>query len=99
MTSPDRTLAADVLALTRALIERPSVSPDDCGCQELLIERLQRVGFEVERMRFGAVDNFWAERTGIPAKVGWRTTAACGVRRPHGCGAAGSAGAMGVTPV
>ena len=64
MTSPDRTLAADVLALTRALIERPSVSPDDCGCQELLIERLQRVGFEVERMRFGAVDNFWAERAG-----------------------------------
>ena len=64
MTSPDRTLAADVLALTRALIERPSVSPDDSGCQELLIERLQRVGFEVERMRFGAVDNFWAERAG-----------------------------------
>ena len=69
MTSPDRTLAADVLALTRALIERPSVSPDDCGCQELLIERLQRVGFEVERMRFGAVDNFWAERAGTPGQA------------------------------
>lgn len=49
-----------VLRLTEALIEKPSVSPQDCGCQELLIERLRRVGFDVERMRFGKVDNFWA---------------------------------------
>lgn len=50
-----------VLALTQALVARPSVSPDDAGCQELLIERLEAAGFAVERMRFGEVDNFWAE--------------------------------------
>ena len=52
--------AEQVLALTEALIERPSVSPNDCGCQELMLERLARSGFECERMRFGDVDNFWA---------------------------------------
>ena len=56
-----RSLADDVLALTRALVARPSVSPGDAGCQELLIERLEGAGFAVERMRFGEVDNFWAE--------------------------------------
>ena len=59
-----------VLRLTTALIERPSVSPNDCGCQELLIERLQRLGFVVERMRFGEVDNFWASRgSGSPRLI------------------------------
>jgi succinyl-diaminopimelate desuccinylase len=50
------------LDLTRALIARPSVSPADGGCQELLIARLRPLGFAVERMRFGEVDNFWAVR-------------------------------------
>lgn len=50
------------LALTKALIARPSVTPEDQGCQEILIERLQTLGFQVERLRFGEVDNFWAER-------------------------------------
>ena len=59
-----------VLRLTAALIERPSVSPEDRGCQELLIERLQGLGFGVERMRFGKVDNFWASRgEGAPRLV------------------------------
>ena len=65
MNSPDArgigAPVADVLALTKALIRRRSVSPDDAGCQELLIERLQRAGFAVERMPFGPVANFWAE--------------------------------------
>ena len=64
MTSPDGALTDDVLALTSALIARPSVSPEDGGCQDLLIERLERAGFAVERMRFGPVDNFWAEHVG-----------------------------------
>ncbi|MDE0039764.1 MAG: succinyl-diaminopimelate desuccinylase [Gammaproteobacteria bacterium] len=51
----------EVLALTQALVGHPSVSPDDAGCQELLIGRLEGAGFAVERMRFGEVDNFWAE--------------------------------------
>lgn len=54
----------EVLALTQALVGRASVSPDDAGCQELLIERLEGAGFAVERMRFGAVDNFWAVHPG-----------------------------------
>ena len=64
MISTDAALTDDVLALTRALIARPSVSPEDGGCQDLLIERLERAGFAVERMRFGPVDNFWAEHVG-----------------------------------
>ena len=50
------------LALTRALIARPSVTPKDSGCQQLMGERLARVGFTVENMRFGTVDNLWAVR-------------------------------------
>jgi len=51
---------SDALDLTQALISRASISPADGGCQELLIERLERTGFGVERMRFNSVDNFWA---------------------------------------
>jgi succinyl-diaminopimelate desuccinylase len=52
----------DTLALTQELIRRPSVSPDDGGCQPLLIERLVPLGFVIERLRYGNVDNFWATR-------------------------------------
>ncbi len=41
---------------------RASVSPVDGGCQMLMIERLEAIGFEVESLRFGPVDNFWAIR-------------------------------------
>ncbi|WP_295885214.1 succinyl-diaminopimelate desuccinylase [uncultured Thiohalocapsa sp.] len=44
------------------LISRPSVTPEDGGCQPLMMERLARLGFSVEPMRFGEVDNFWARR-------------------------------------
>jgi len=52
------------LELTRELVSRPTVSPADGGCQELLIARLEPLGFAVERMRFGEVANFWAVRRG-----------------------------------
>jgi len=55
---------SDTLELTKAMIARPSVSPADGGCQDLMIERLEALGFAVERLRFGDVDNFWATRTG-----------------------------------
>ncbi len=48
--------------LTRELIRRRSVTPEDCGCQEIMIERLAAIGFHIERLRFGDVDNFWAVR-------------------------------------
>ncbi|HET7314749.1 succinyl-diaminopimelate desuccinylase [Salinisphaera sp.] len=48
------------LDLARALIRRPSVTPEDAGCQDLIAERLARAGFAIERLRFGPVDNLWA---------------------------------------
>ena len=48
------------LALTKQLIAKQSVTPMDEGCQVLMIEHLQKIGFEVESLRFGDVDNFWA---------------------------------------
>lgn len=50
------------LELAKELISRRSVTPDDQGCQELLISRLKPLGFRIERMRFGDVDNFYARR-------------------------------------
>ncbi len=48
------------LELTRDLMSRRSVTPTDEGCQEVMTRRLQAAGFEVEPLRFGSVDNFWA---------------------------------------
>lgn len=53
---------SDTLEFTRELISRPSVTPADHGCQELLAARLAPAGFRIERMRFGEVDNLWARR-------------------------------------
>ena len=50
------------LRLTEELIARASVSPVDGGCQALMIERLEAIGFHVEKLKFGPVDNFWATR-------------------------------------
>jgi len=54
--------SASTLALTCELIARASVSPTDGGCQCLMSERLQAIGFRVEHLRFGPVDNLWARR-------------------------------------
>jgi len=51
---------SDVLDLTRQLIARVSVTPDDAGFQTLIAARLQRAGMVCEHLRFGAVDNLWA---------------------------------------
>jgi len=50
------------LELAKDLISRASVTPDDFGCQEAMIARLEPLGFGIERLRFGDVDNFWARR-------------------------------------
>jgi len=50
------------LDLTHELIARPSVTPTDGGCQELMANRLESIGFQVERLRYGSVDNLWARR-------------------------------------
>jgi succinyl-diaminopimelate desuccinylase len=55
MTSATLQLASDLIA-------RPSITPDDAGCQALLIERLSAIGFECETMVFDDVTNLWARR-------------------------------------
>lgn len=54
------------LVLTKDLISRDSVTPDDKGCQQLLADRLSAIGFEIEHLRFGQegdwTDNIWARR-------------------------------------
>jgi succinyl-diaminopimelate desuccinylase len=55
MTSATLKLACDLIA-------RPSITPDDAGCQEMLIERLNAIGFECETMMFDDVTNLWARR-------------------------------------
>ena len=44
------------------LIRRPSVTPDDAGCQDIIAERLNALGFVCESMPFGEVSNLWATR-------------------------------------
>jgi succinyl-diaminopimelate desuccinylase len=64
---PPEPTTRTTLELTEALIRRRSVTPADAGCQELIGERLARQGFQLERLRFGGVDNLWARHgTGAP---------------------------------
>ena len=51
---------SDSLELAQHLICRPSITPDDAGCQEILLARLETMGFALERVPFGSVQNFWA---------------------------------------
>ena len=50
------------LALAKQLIAQPSITPDDAGCQQILAERLQKIGFTIEEMNFGSTKNLWARR-------------------------------------
>lgn len=61
---------SDILDLTCDLIARPSVTPDDAGCQALIADRLARAGFACEHLRLGEVDNLWATHgQGAPVLV------------------------------
>lgn len=59
---------SDTLSLIEALISQASVTPDDCGCQGLIAERLKAAGFACETLVFGPqqapVSNLWAKREG-----------------------------------
>ncbi|MEC8860208.1 MAG: succinyl-diaminopimelate desuccinylase [Pseudomonadota bacterium] len=59
-TAPRDSAPGDTLKLATELIRIPSVTPDDKGCNQLMMDRLQAIGFKVEPMRFGEVNNFWA---------------------------------------
>ena len=49
-----------VLDLTKELISRKSLTPDDAGCQNIVAERLKNIGFSIKHLRYGDVDNLWA---------------------------------------
>jgi len=51
-----------VIELLCDLIRRPSITPDDAGCQQIIAGRLERLGFECETLQFGDVTNLWARR-------------------------------------
>ncbi|MFY1027465.1 succinyl-diaminopimelate desuccinylase [Actinobacillus seminis] len=51
----------EIINLAQNLIRRPSISPDDQGCQQMIAERLAKLGFEIEWMNFGETTNLWAK--------------------------------------
>ena len=51
---------SDTLDLAIELITRPSLTPNDNGCQEVLAKRLKKLGFQCEHLCFSDVDNLWA---------------------------------------
>lgn len=51
---------SNTLELAKSLISKPSITPDDHGCQAIMIDRLNKIGFEIHPLKFGDVDNFWA---------------------------------------
>ncbi len=53
---------SDTLNLAKELISRQSVTPEDAGCQSILARRLEALGFSIDQLRFGEVDNLWARR-------------------------------------
>ena len=57
------------LRLARELIARRSITPEDGGCQELIAQRIEPLGFKVERIRCGEVSNLWARRGSNPPLV------------------------------
>ena len=53
---------SDTLALAQDLIRRRSLTPADAGCQDVMVARLQPLGFHIERLRYREVENLWARR-------------------------------------
>jgi succinyl-diaminopimelate desuccinylase len=51
---------SDIIKLAESLMSRPSITPNDSGCQEIIRDRLTKLGFQCESLRFGEVDNLWA---------------------------------------
>jgi succinyl-diaminopimelate desuccinylase len=75
----------EVLPLAQALLRARSVTPADEGCQAVLAEAMAAAGFEITPLKFGNIENFYAERPGpgahlcfaghtdvVPPGVGWR---------------------------
>ncbi len=56
---------SETLQLTKQLIARRSLTPEDDGCIDIVGARLAPLGFSLEKMRYGAVDNLWARRGNV----------------------------------
>ncbi len=56
----------ETLSLLEELIRRESVTPNDAGCQDLLAERLGKLGFNDERLNFADTQNLWLRRGSEP---------------------------------
>ncbi len=59
---------SETLELSLQLLRQPSVTPVDHTCQDIMAKRLEKIGFNIENMRFDDVDNLWA-RKGTKAPV------------------------------
>ena len=55
-------MADATLEFAQQIIARPSLTPDDAGCQRLLADRLERLGFASEFIERNGVTNLWARR-------------------------------------
>lgn len=53
-------MSSDLLDLARQLIRCKSITPEDAGCQDILAERLHKVGFKINQINSGPVTNMWA---------------------------------------
>lgn len=53
-------MQTQIIQLAKALIQRPSISPDDQGCQQLIADYLQPLGFHLEWLQFNDTLNLWA---------------------------------------
>ena len=53
---------SDTLDLLKDLISRESLTPEDAGCQDLLAQRLAKVGFKAEQLDFDDTKNLWLKR-------------------------------------
>jgi len=51
---------SNTIDLAKELISRKSITPDDAGCQKLIADRLSKIGFSIEHLKYGDVDNLWA---------------------------------------
>ena len=51
---------SNTIDLAKELISRKSITPDDAGCQQLIADRLSKIGFSIEHLKYGDVDNLWA---------------------------------------
>ncbi len=58
--STSQYITLDSLELTKTFIKRPSITPQDQGCQQIFIDALSPLGFQCEKMNFSDTENLWA---------------------------------------